>query len=245
MSGELHAQLKELKFRYLTKDIGRILATATSAQPSYAAFLTEVLSVELSGRRNRSTELRMKKARFPTEQELGSFDLKSVLGISKVQLETLQDLHWIDEAYNLLFLGPPGVGKTHLAVGLGREAALRGYRVYFLGFEALLQLFQTEDVSSLSRRKLRRLRSADLVILDEVGYGEITRPLGNRFFQFISDMKEHVSLIITSNKGFTQWGDFLGDPVLATAVLDRLVHKSEILCLEGESYRLTHRKTIF
>jgi DNA replication protein DnaC len=147
--------------------------------------------------------------------------------------------------YNLIFLGPPGVGKSHLAIALGYKAVEAGYKVSFVNMDNLMHVLKTQQISRKSKGKLNRIISSSLVIIDEVGYLPITRDEANLFFQLISSLHEQASLIITSNKGFEEWVELLGDPALTTAVLDRISYRCELFNMIGKSYRLEHRKSIF
>ncbi|MDQ0340926.1 DNA replication protein DnaC [Caldalkalibacillus uzonensis] len=142
-------------------------------------------------------------------------------------------------------LGPPGVGKTHLAIGLGVEAVQQGYKVSFVTMDHLIQLLRTQEVTRSAQTKLKRITQSDLVIIDDLMFMAINRHEANLFFQLINKLYGQSSVIITSNKGPEDWGELLGDPAITTAILDRLLHKSEVIHLTGDSYRLKYRKTIF
>lgn len=156
----------------------------------------------------------------------------------------LSDMTWVEQAYNVCFLGPPGVGKTHLALSLAVSALDLGYLVAFESLDSLMKLLKTTHISSSSKRRVAYISKAALVIIDEVGFMPLSQQESNLFFSFISSMDERVSLIITSNKGFDEWVDFLGDATITTAILDRLIHHCEIINMSGNSYRLVHRKSI-
>ena len=156
------------------------------------------------------------------------------------------------DAISCAFIAPwepapscPGVGKTCLSIGLGIEAISRGYRVTFVQMDELIRLLKTEEISRNSRAKVKRMVGSDLVIIDDLMFMAIDRHEANLFFQLINKLYGQTSIIITSNKGPEDWGDILGDPAITTAILDRLIHKSEVIHLSGDSYRLKHRQTIF
>lgn len=188
--------------------------------------------------------LRRKRASLPAEKTLTTFDFGFQRSVSKEQMLRLSDMTWVEQAFNVCFLGPPGVGKTHLALSLSVRALDLGYSVAFETLDNLMKCLKTENISGASSRRLKYIRKAALVVVDEVGFMPLSPGEANLFFGFVSSMAERTSLIITSNKGFDEWAEFLGDATITTAILDRLIHHCEIINMTGNSYRLEHRETI-
>jgi DNA replication protein DnaC len=150
----------------------------------------------------------------------------------------------LEQAFNVVFLGAPGLGKTHLATALGCSAVDAGYSVCFVTLDDLIRVLKTAEISKTNKARLAQLRRASLVIVDEVGFTPVSKTEAHMLFSFISACYETKSLVVTSNKSFDEWADFLGDPVIATAILDRLIFKCEIFNLTGDGYRIRHRQSI-
>jgi len=202
------------------------------------------LDIQYQHKQDRSAALRVKNARFPRLKTFEEYDFSQQDGVTAEQMKRLCDFVWLEQAFNVVFLGAPGVGKTHLATALGYAAANAGYNVCFITLEGLVRLLKTAEISKPSKTRLSQMRRANLVIIDEMGFMPVSQTEAHLLFSFISACYEHKSLVITSNKGFDDWAGFLGDPVIATAILDRLIFKCEIFNLTGDGYRLRHRQTI-
>ena len=206
--------------------------------------LTVFLDIQYQHKQNQAAATRIRNARFPRIKTFEEYDFKQQDGVSTEQMKRLSDFVWLEQAFNVVFLGAPGVGKTHLAIALGYAAAKSGYSVCFITLEALIRLLKTAEISKSNKSRLTQLYRAHLVIIDEIGFMPVSKAEAHLLFSFISACYEHKSLVVTSNKGFDDWADFLGDPVIATAILDRLIYKCEIFNLIGDGYRIRNRQTI-
>ena len=227
----------------LKSNTEQLIKNAEEKDSTYAEFLSHVLISELQFRMERAKNKRIKEAGFPYIRKLEDFDLSFQKSLTERQLKQLSELNWIEQMYNLMFFGPPGVGKTHLSIALAYKAASEGYKVVFTTMTTLIQTLRTAEISRTSKTKLNRIYHAQLLVIDEVGYLPIERTDANLFFQLVTDLYEQASIILTSNKGFEEWAEFLGDAALTTAVLDRLTYKCDMITLDGKSYRLENHKS--
>ena len=221
----------------------QLLKSAEQQEKSYLEFLHDILNNEIKHRQEKARKKRLKEAGFPFIKTLDEFDLDFCTSISAKQFKQLSELTWIEGLYNLIFAGPPGVGKTHLSIGLAYLACEEGYKVSYTTMQRLVQCLRTEEIDRRSRAKMNRIRKSSLLVIDEVGYLPIKDIEGNLFFQLISELQEQTSIIITTNKGFEDWTEFLGDAALATAILDRLAYRCDKIQMDGKSYRLEKRKS--
>ncbi|MCR4589247.1 MAG: IS21-like element helper ATPase IstB [Lachnospiraceae bacterium] len=229
---------------YNTRDkLEELIHQAEAEDSTYAEFIARVFSDEIGYRHAKAEARRIKDAGFPYPKYLKDFDLSFCKSISAKQFKQLSELNWIDGIYNLILSGPPGVGKTHLAIGLGYHACEEGYKVSYTTMQSLVQSIRTEEIDRRSRAKMNRIRKSNLLIIDEVGYLPVSATEGNLFFQLISELQEQTAIIITTNKGFEEWAEFLNDPALATAILDRLSYRCDRIKMSGKSYRLENRKS--
>jgi len=216
---------------------------AAKAEWTYIDFLDRLLGAEVDAKYEKGIEMRIRMARFPFQKTLEQFDFAFQPSIDKRTINELSKLRFIEDGENLIFLGPPGVGKTHLVVGLGLKAAHAGYRVLFLTLaELVTQLTKARNENRLDE-KMRSLCHPKLLILDEIGYLPLDQQASHFFFQLISRRYEKGSIALTSNKSYGDWGSiFAGDTVIASAILDRLLHHSTTLNIKGESYRLKEKR---
>lgn len=245
LNTELKQYMKTLRISEAADVLEDMLLEAESKDLTYHEFLYKLISYEVQRREEKSLERRLKQAAFPEHKTLDEFDLSEQKSLSKKQLKQLRELWWLDQGYNLILLGPPGVGKTFIATGLGLEAVHRGYKVSFITMDDLVQVLKTQEITRKSKTRLKRIIDSDLVIIDDLMFLAMDRHEGNLFFQLINKLYGQSSVIVTSNKGPEDWGELLGDQAIATAILDRLIHRSEVINLTGDSYRIKHRETIF
>jgi DNA replication protein DnaC len=218
------------------------LEAAAQKQLPYADFLADLLASETTVRRERYLRARTRLAHLPFQRTLDQFDFRFQPSIDKRQVKELATLTFVGEAANILFLGPPGVGKTHLAVALGLRAIEQGFGVYFVRAQDLFEDLRQAQAEHRLDRRMRVYLAPKLLIIDEFGVWPYDRLAATAFFSLISARYERGSILLTSNKGFGEWGEVLGDPIIATAILDRLLHHSHVLNIRGESYRLREKK---
>ena len=245
LTANLKSQLVALQLREVTNILDDLLLKAQSESHSYQQFLSNLLTHELKQREIKQMEKRLKLAAFPEHKTLQQFKIEEQQSLSKKQLNQLMELVWMEQAYSLILLGPTGVGKTHLSIGLGIEAVKRGYKVSFVMMDSLINTLKTQEISRISRAKLKRVVESDMVIIDDLMFLAMNNHEANLFFQLINKLYGQSALVITSNKGPEDWGDMLGDPAITVAILDRIIHKSEVIHMDGDSYRLKNRQTIF
>jgi DNA replication protein DnaC len=237
--------LKKVNLHNAAGQIEEILITPLNQSISYEKFLEELLLCEIKGREEKRFERRLRHASFPEYKTLEQFDLNEQPSLSKRQFNQLKELSWIEQGYNLILLGPTGVGKTMLSIGLGIHAINNGYKVHFTTMNDLVYILKTQEIIRTSKARYKRIVESDLVIIDDLMFMAMEKHEANLFFQLVNKLYGQSSIIITSNKGPEEWGELLGDPAITTAILDRIVHKCEVITLDGDSYRLKHSKTIF
>jgi DNA replication protein DnaC len=238
----LHEQLLELRLKHAEKIVDRLCDEAAERSASYTELLNRLLDEELTHRRDRGAELRLKLAHFPFKKTLEQFDFGFQPSLDQRQVEELASLGFMREAVNLLLLGPCGVGKTHLAVAIGLKACLAGASVYFISAAELGRRLLGSLADDTLEEKLFSLAKPSLLIIDEMGYLPFEPRQAALIFQLVARRYERGSILVTSNKSFGQWAEvFAGDGAVASAILDRLLHHAAVINIRGPSYRLKDR----
>lgn len=239
---QLEGLFAKMKMMHLAERLETVCEQAAKRELTYKEFLGEALAAEWQGRHLKGVEARLALARLPWVKTLEQFDFGFQPSLDRKVIRELAGLSFVERAENVILLGPPGVGKTHLAIALGVKAAEAGHRVLFLTLETLVTRLKRAQAENRFERALQQLVYPKLLILDEIGYLPMTREEASLLFRLIARRYEKAALILTSNKSFIDWGEIFGDQVLATAILDRLLHHATTLNIKGESYRLKEKR---
>jgi DNA replication protein DnaC len=233
----IESNLSRLRLPRIREILQGIIKRAEDHGKSYLSFLDDLLEEEVAQKEQRRIEVALKISGLPFIKSIDEFDFTFQPKLDRQKVMSLFDLTFIRQQGNIIFLGPPGVGKTHLAVSLALKACQAGISIYFTNMEDLIKKLR-KDHEAGRPGKGRGYYKSSMVIVDEVGYTPINREECNLFFRFIANRYEKASTIITSNKAFSDWTELFHDPVIVTAVLDRLLHHSTVINIRGNSYRL-------
>jgi len=241
VSSELAFLTRALKAPTLREAVPRLAERARAEGWSHEEYLAACLQREVSAREAHGGEGRIRAARFPARKSLEEFDYEHARGLQRDLIAHLGTLDFVVARQNVVFLGPPGTGKTHLAIGLAIRACQAGHRVQFATASQWVARLADAHTAGRLQTELVRLGRYPLLVVDEVGYTPFEPEAANLFFQLVSARYERASLIVTSNKPFGRWGEVFGDDVVAAAMIDRLVHHADVVALKGDSYRLRNR----
>lgn len=237
----LAQQYRALRCHHIAAGLPDLLTQAEANDLSYLQLAEQLVELERQGReRNRHT-LNLRKAGFPAIKRLEEFDFRHQTTITKRQVSQLLDFRFLDERANLVFIGPPGVGKTHLAIAIALKAVEAGYKVLFTTALTLVETLEIAELKGELKKKIASLLKFDLLVVDELGYLPMNRQGTYNLFQLINSLYEFRSVILTTNKDFTNWGEFLREDNVAVPIVDRLIHHSHVFMLGGESYRLKQK----
>ena len=234
----IRGMLADLKMPGSLEAVDTILSDIDGGRLAATEAISRLLSAQVNLRNNRRLQAAMRSSRLPSVKTLESFDFSFQPSIKREQIESLHELGFVDRKENIVLLGPPGVGKTHLAISLAIAAAQRGRRVYYGTLVDLITSLEQAQAAGRLTQRLAVLTHPSLLVVDEIGYLPITHTGAVLFFQLMSRRYEKASTVLTSNKDFEQWGEVLGDDVMAAALIDRVLHHCHLVNIRGNSYRM-------
>ena len=240
----LRAQLADLKMPGALEALDDILRRTDAGELAAGEAMAALLGSHITLRNQRRLQTAMRSARLPAVKTLHDFDFAFQPSVKRDQLESLHTLSFIERRENIVFLGPPGVGKTHLAISLAVSAAESGRRVYYTTLAELVTSLEVAQQAGRLTHRLRTLVFPSLMVVDEIGYLPLSRTGAMHFFQLMTGRYEHASTVLTSNKPFEEWGEVFGDEVMAAALLDRLLHHCHIVNIRGNSYRMREHRAL-
>jgi DNA replication protein DnaC len=241
----IQSYCRQFKMGGLGAKLDQMLIEAETNSISYLEYTLNLFKAEVLHREANDVQKRLKSAWLPHFHDLNTFDYSFENGLSKTRLNQLRELDWLDQIYNIVLMGPSGIGKSFLAAGLCADAVHKGYRAYFRTMDEIINMLKMKDYTATAMADYKRLNKANLIVIDDIMLFPVEKLQAVALFNFINQIYEQTSFIVTTNKAPSDWAIMLNDEVLATALLDRLLYHSEVINLTGKSYRLKNRKTIF
>lgn len=242
MLSALSSRLDSLGLTVLSSSVESYLSNPERRDETLLESLSAFIDIEYCIRKERSAKTRIKVSGMPSVKKLEDYDVSWLKGgLTQTKFKELASLAFVERKENVLFLGPSGLGKTHLMLALGHHACMNGYTVYHMSCRDVIESLRRADDLGRLKRKLKWLTKAHILLLDEVGYEPLPAEQSHMLFQLINARYEHGSIIMTSNKSFSKWAELLSDEAVATAILDRLLHHAHVISLNGNSYRMKDR----
>lgn len=235
----------QLNLGSLKDQLEEVIKQADQNKCSYTDFAASLLKLEVDHRTRRDLERRIKTAWLPLSHDLDTYDFSFTSGLKKQQLNQLRECLWLEQNFNLVLMGPSGVGKTFIAAGLCSDTLTKGYKSYFRTMEQIIEMLKMKDITRSAGVEYKRLLKSHLLVIDDIMMFALDRKQAVGLFNFINHLHEKSSIIVTTNKSPEDWVKMLDDEVIATAILDRLLYHCEVIKLTGKSYRMKNRKTIF
>lgn len=236
---------RQFKTTGISSNLDVLIQQAEANDIGYMEYTLRLLKAEAEHRHHNDVKRRLKTARLPHDSNLDHYDHSFENGIHKSRINQLRELNWLDQGYNIMLMGPSGTGKTYLAGGLCADAVQKGYKAYFRTMEELINMLKMREVTRTALSEYKRMSRANLIVIDDIMLFPVEKTHAVSLFNFINQLYENTCFIITTNKKPTEWANMLQDEVLATALLDRLLYRCEIMNLAGKSYRMENRKTFF
>lgn len=234
-----------LRLTLLRDSAEDIIHSAQIDKPSYLEYTHSVLESEVKKRKRTDLDRRMKMAGLPRHHDLEHYDYKVSSSITEKQMKELRELLWVEQVYNLVLMGPSGTGKSFIAGGLIKDAVDRGFRAYFITMVDLVNILRMKEITAMTLATYNRLLKAHLIAIDDIMLFPIKMNESVALFNLINHLHEQCSMIITTNKSPKQWAESMDDEILATAMLDRILYRCEVVKLDGQSYRMENRQSIF